>query len=172
MYDNKNSNTNNKNGNYSNNKNYQNKNNNYQNKSFDKPKFTAEFIEKGFRNDKGKLRPDLFSDEAKNIALQLARETTSSQLRSFYGEVKALQNRMEDEEESFEDILPFILMLKSKADYKYRNGKNQKIPQVFRDFIFAGVDEIKKINTKQGFDDFCYMFEAVVGFIYGINGGK
>ena len=127
-----------------------NKNNNYQNKSFDnRPKFTAEFIEKGFRNDKGKLRPDLFSDEAKNIALQLARETTSSQLRSFYGEVKALQNRMEDEEESFEDILPFILMLKSKADYKYRNGKNQKIPQVFRDFIFAGVDEIKKIKKSK-----------------------
>ena len=33
-----------------------NKNNNYQNKSFDnRPKFTAEFIEKGFRNDKGKF---------------------------------------------------------------------------------------------------------------------
>ncbi len=149
-----------------------NKNNSSSSYKNNKPEFTAVFTKKGFRNDIGKIRPDLFSDEAKDIAIQLARETTSSQLRSFYAEVKALQNRMEDEEENFEDILPFILMLKSKADYKYRNGKNQKIPQVFRDFIFAGVDEIKKINSKQGFDDFCYLFEAVVGFIYGINGEK
>ena len=162
---------------YDNNKSFSNnRNNNYPNKNFDnKTMFTAEFIKKGFRNDKGKLRPDLFSDEAKNIALQLTsgkKATTPTQLRAFYGEVKALQNRMEDEEESFEDILPFILMLKSKADYKYRNGNKQIIPQVFRDFIFAGVDEIKKVNTKQGFDDFCFLFEAVVGFVYGITGGE
>ncbi len=166
MYDNKNSNTNNKNGNYSNNNNYQNKNNNYQNKSFDKPKFTAEFIEKGFRNDKGKLRAELLSEEAKKIADIIAPRTNTTQLRAFYGEVKALQNRIEDEEESFEDILPFILMLKSKASYKY-GTKN--IPIEFRNFIFSVVDEIKKVNTKQAFEDFCYFFEAIVGFSYELK---
>ena len=57
---------------YDNNKSFSNnRNNNYPNKNFDnKTMFTAEFIKKGFRNDKGKLRPDLFSDEAKNIAVK------------------------------------------------------------------------------------------------------
>ena len=156
---------------YDNNKSFSNnRNNNYPNKNFDnKTMFTAEFIKKGFRNDKGKLRPDLFSDEAKNIALQLTsgkKPTTPTQLRAFYGEVKALQNRMEDEEESFEDILPFILMLKSKASYKY-GTKN--IPIEFRNFIFSVVDEIKKVNTKQAFEDFCYFFEAIIGFSYELK---
>lgn len=135
-------------------------------------RFSAKFQEKGFRDNNGRIRVDLFGEEAKDIAEILAKEITSSQLRAFYGEVKAIQNRIEDSEESFEDVLPFIVMLKSKADYKYRNGKSQKIPQTFRDFIFAGVDEVKKQGKKQAFDDFCYLFEAVVGFIYGINGGK
>ena len=34
------------------------------------------------------------------------------------------------------------------------------------------VDEIKRVGNQQAFEDFCLLFEAVVGFVYGINGGK
>ena len=136
------------------------------------PVFTAEFIGKGFRKEDGKLRTDLLGDEASKIAEQIARDLSASQLRAFYGEVKALESRLSDDGESYDDVFPFVLMLKSKAEYRYRAGKSSKIPKSFRDFIIKSVDEIKRVGNQQAFEDFCLLFEAVVGFVYGINGGK
>ena len=136
------------------------------------PVFTAEFIGKGFRKEDGKLRTDLLGDEASKIAEQIARYLSASQLRVFYGEVKALESRLSDDGESYDDVFPFVLMLKSKAEYRYRAGKSSKIPKSFRDFIIKSVDEIKRVGNQQAFEDFCLLFEAVVGFVYGINGGK
>ena len=140
------------------------------------PAFTAEFIGKGFRKEDGKLRTDLLGDEASKIAEQISNQISiklsTSQLRAFYGEVKALESRLSDDGESYDDVFPFVLMLKSKAEYRYRAGKSSKIPKSFRDFIIKSVDEIKRVGNQQAFEDFCLLFEAVVGFVYGINGGK
>ena len=144
------------------------------------PVFTAEFIGKGFRKEDGKLRTDLLGDEASKIAEQISNQISNqisiklstSQLRAFYGEVKALESRLSDDGENFDDVFPFVLMLKSKAEYKYRNGKGKNFPKSFRDFIVKSVDEIKRVGNQQAFEDFCLLFEAVVGFVYGINGGK
>lgn len=143
-------------------------------------KYNWEILDKGYFDEKGYLRKDLVVNEAEKIGKLFAQGSlnrydknntlSSSQLRNFFNEVKALDARVE--EDNFEENLPFILMLKSKASYAYRGGKSSKIPASFYEFLEKNVEVIQKrgdIDTFKGFVDF---FETVVGYFYGHGGDK
>lgn len=134
-----------------------------------------EFSKKGYVDSDEILRGDLITKEADEIGKHLVKaKLSNSQLRGFYNEVKALENKIGDKEENFPKNYPMILMMKSKAAYKC-GCKSSKIPLEFKDFIDENIDLIKKRNGggkgKQAFDNFVIFFEAVVGYFYG-HGGK
>lgn len=118
----------------------------------------------------GNIREDLLLDGAKRIAKLLERES-SSQIRQFFNEVKSLKFRIEDNKENFEKIYPNILILKSKAAYKYRNGNNKinKIKKEFNEFINVNVDIIKNNKNYETFEQFVTFFEVVAGYYYGLG---
>lgn len=126
-----------------------------------------EFKEKGFRNEKGNIRPELLLNEAKYIAEKFVEQKLSkTQLRAFYGEVKGIESRIENKE-SFEKNLYSILLLKAKAAYKFSSkGPQSKITKDFKSFIDVSVDIIAKSNSYEVFNDFCVFFEAIVGYFY------
>jgi CRISPR type III-A-associated protein Csm2 len=133
-----------------------------------------EFVEKGYTDEKGNLREELITTEAQDIAKKLYNQGLSnSQLRAFFNEVKAIKSRINESEELFEKNYPFILMLKSKAEYKYRNnGLKSKITKGFRDFINESVDYIKENKSLDTFENFVLFFEAIIGYFYGFGGGN
>lgn len=135
-------------------------------------------LESGYLDEEGNFKLELIEDEADKLGRLFANgglkkynnkeKLTKTQLRNFYNEVKALDARIN--EDNFEENLPFILMLKAKASYAHRGGKNKKIPESFRDFIVKNVDLISKEKTYESFDNFTTFFETVVGYFYGHGG--
>lgn len=90
----------------------------------------------------------------------------SAQLRRFYNEVKALEARIEAG--GFEANAPLVKMLRPKVAYACPQRKeNRKISESFARFLWKHIEHIR---SKQDFEDFCLMFEAVVGFFYGKGG--
>lgn len=147
---------------------YRNKYNN-QNNRFNKSQeeeLPTDFIEKGFKN----LREELILEETKEIARVFAnsKKLSTSQIRMFFNEVKALQSKIDGDVNNFERNYPFILMLKSKADYKYKNG-NGTISKSFRDFIYKSVDYIKENKSITTFENFCIVFETIIGYYAGFG---
>lgn len=119
-----------------------------------------------FRDEKGNLRRELLTTEAKSIAGNFEGSgLTNTQLRKFYNEVKALQAQIEategDDKEKFEKNEAMIAMLKSKVAYARYKPQGEKVDEL-KKFIDACVDNIK---TFQNFKDFTTFFEAVVGFV-------
>lgn len=133
------------------------------------PTLSKDFVVKGFTE----LREELMLNEARDIAKVFTdSKLSNSQLRAFFNEIKALQNKINKDEKLFEQNYPFILMLKSKAEYKYRNGQGAKITKPFRDFINESIDYIKDNKSVKTFDNFCILFETIVGYYYGFGGEK
>lgn len=90
------------------------------------------------------------------------RNLTSAQIRKFYGEVLAIEEKL-NVQKNFAIVHPQILMLKSKAAYA-ANPNNRKIPDSFKNWIFRMVDSIK---DERDFKAFKTIFEAIVGYFYG-----
>lgn len=93
-------------------------------------------------------------------------EISSSQLRKFFGEVKDLYRRLQQDPERWDrEIKPRFKKLRSMAMYLCPPERSkQKIPERFRDFIMACVE---RVQTKDEFCKFVLHFEALVGFMYG-----
>ena len=136
-------------------------------------------LESGYLDDEGRLKLELIEDEADKIGELLARgginkeiryeKLSSSQLRRFYNEVKALDAKID--KDNFHENLPFILMLKAKANYAYRGGGRQKkIPESFKDFIIKNVEVVSRERNFESFKKFTIFFETVVGYFYGHGG--
>ncbi len=101
------------------------------------------------------------------------RMVSSSQLRKFYNEVKALEKKLDNQ--PFAVVYPLIKMVKSKVAYATapsKIGSRDEIPlyKNFKDFLMESIDSIPEDGEKE-FRAFCTYFEAVVGYYYG-NGGK
>jgi len=122
-----------------------------------------------FFDEKGNIKRALLDEKASEWAKSFVRpsgrekELTSAQLRKFYNEFKALEKKVGNK--GFENTLPLIKMVKSKAAYS-ANPKNQKIPSRFKDFLWENIDAI---NEERDFKAFILLFEAVVGFCYGFG---
>ena len=91
------------------------------------------------------LKENLLTKEARDWAKKFIQprnrydKLTSAQLRKFYGEVKALETKIEAK--GFSQIKPLIKMLKSKAAYSCPiRGGNKKIPDEFKKFLDEMVD--------------------------------
>ena len=112
------------------------------------------------------IKEELVTAEAEKIANELVGDNPrkpdlkSSQLRKFYMEVKALEDRVKAEEK-FDRIKPLIKMLKVKVNYQRGRGL---VPPKFVEFITKCVDNV---NDREDFKDFVMHFEAVVGYYYG-----
>ena len=145
-------------------------NNSGKNNMQEEKKYDWYFIHHGFCNERGILREELITTEAKEIARDF-KNVTSTQLRAFFGEIKGFRNHIlgkEEgiQEEEFEKIYPLILMMKSKINY--RNEKEKKKLSPLKQFLDAGIERIQKENKLRrgckAFLDFSLFFETVVGY--------
>lgn len=123
-----------------------------------------------FLDTNGFIRTDLLDKEASKIADELSKTNLSThQVRKFYDEVKHYKARI-DKENNLPEMMPLIVMLKSKASYVFNKEKDRKKKdglKLLYDFICNGVGQVKDDNLelqKKKFDAFCLFFEAVYGF--------
>ena len=128
--------------------------------------------EKGYcENGSNILRKDLLSNEANQIVEQLSKisdtkkRLTTTQLRSFFGEVKKLSfkyegNKMNEEINS--RMVVDLLILKSKVEYK-----KDKISPEFRFFMNENLDIVINEGTIESYNNFVILFEVIIGLLYG-----
>jgi CRISPR-associated protein Csm2 len=97
-------------------------------------------------------------------------QVSSSQLRAFYGDVKALEQKIaQGGEGAFERYYYLVKMLKSKASYVQGKRSGGRVSETFRDYIHKCVDAIE---TEEDFKAFLKFFESTVGFYYGAGGER
>ncbi len=119
------------------------------------------------------LKESLLTTDAKNWVKKFLNpqerydpKLSSAQIRKFYSEVKSLEAKIEAK--GFNQIKPFIKMLKSKVAYSCPStGYGRKVPIEFRHYIDEMVDNIQ---DEKDFKAFVTTFEAIVGFFYGEGG--
>ncbi len=125
------------------------------------------------KNGERVVRADLMAEHAQAYGELFAsrnrrNQVSSSQLRAFYGDVKALEKKIEQGgEDAFDRFYYLIKMLKSKASYVQGKRTGGRVSKAFRDYIHACVDAIE---TKEDFEAFLKFFESTVGFYYGAGG--
>lgn len=101
----------------------------------------------------------------------------STQLRRFFSEIKEMYQRFqartagevasERREEIYQrDFAPLFKMVRSKVSYATRPGGQSSVPRDFAAFLTSGIDQV---NTADEFRLFALHFEAVVGFMYGLE---
>jgi len=115
-----------------------------------------------FYDEEGKVKAALYDTHAQEIANIFAnspKEMNSyTQLRHFYDEVISLQDKIEENPSSFEELLPVIRMLNAKA--AYAQGR-KKVSQAFVQFIS---ESLKQVKTPKDMKTFKTFFEAIMGF--------
>lgn len=119
----------------------------------------------------GNLKEVVLTSMAQKQAQKISESKIStSQLRAFFNEFKAINNRLDNSREKFSSIYPMILMIDSKI--AYRASKDKKMLE-FKAFINQGIAYIMEENKKgKGFEayrDFLMYFEAVIGYSYGLG---
>jgi CRISPR-associated protein Csm2 len=118
--------------------------------------------------DKKIIKANLFSEQAKTIADEVFKEKDNkknnpTQIRKFYDEILRLDSILktlsaEKQAEEFNKLLPYLMMLKSKAVYAQAR---ELVSKKFVEFIDKSLSQIK---TKNDFDAFTGLFEAFMGF--------
>lgn len=123
-----------------------------------------------FWKDKEKkiIDPTLFNKQAEKLADDVfaekdGKKNNPTQLRKFYDEVLNFSNILksmppEKQESEFDKLLPYIMMLNSKAAYA---EARDLISKNFKDFIS---NSLKQVETKEDFEAFLGLFEAFMGF--------
>jgi len=118
--------------------------------------------------DKKIIKADLFSEQAKKIAEEVFSEKDNkknnpTQIRKFYDEILRLDGILktlpvERQVEEFNKLLPYLMMLNSKAAYA---EARELVSKKFREFMGKSLSQIR---TKDDFDAFAGLFEAFMGF--------
>lgn len=135
------------------------------------------FFDSKLSDEKGYLKEDIITTIAENIAKVFAdvenrgfNKLSNSQLRAFFNEVKAINNRLNDKEENWDSVYPSILLIKSKIEY--RASKDSKMENL-KKFLLEAIKYIQGENKKgkgyKAFKDFVVFFEAIVGYSYGLG---
>lgn len=124
----------------------------------EQPKESLKSIELDYKED-----VELFNETAKYWAEKIPgsnpnpnKRMKSTQIRNFYDFVLDLNDRAE--KEPFGEVLPFVKMLNSKANY----AKERDVAS----FEFAEMISkcVSQVNTKEQLKTFKLFFEAVIGF--------
>ncbi|MFN3395984.1 MAG: type III-A CRISPR-associated protein Csm2 [Thermodesulfovibrionales bacterium] len=110
----------------------------------------------------------MFSEQARTIADEVFSEKDNkknnpTQLRKFYDEVLRFDSMLktipaEKQSEEFTKILPYLMMLNSKAAYA---EARELVSKKFREFLSKSLLQVK---TKDDFEVFSGLFEAFMGF--------
>jgi len=141
-------------------------------------KVNPDFIKGGYfetKNGKLVVRADLMAEHAQAYGELFASrdrrfQVSSSQLRAFYGDVKALEQKITQAGAgAFERFYYLVRMLKSKASYVQGKRSGGRVSEAFRDYIHKCVDAIE---TEDDFKAFLKFFESTVGFYYGAGGER
>ncbi|MFW5652926.1 MAG: type III-A CRISPR-associated protein Csm2 [Planctomycetota bacterium] len=125
--------------------------------------------------DPSKPKVDLLDDLAEKQAEALPGDLASNQVRRFFGDIKEMYNRFQNqtrtkrpkEKERIykESFAPLFKMLRSKVVYAKRaKGPLSGRSEGFADFLSHG---ISKVENAEQFRLFVMHLEAVVGFMYG-----
>jgi len=114
------------------------------------------------------IKADLFSEQARKIAEEIFSEKDNkrnnpTQIRKFYDEILRIDSILKslpEEKRSgeFSRLLPYLMMLNSKAAYA---EARELVSKKFREFINKSLSQIK---TKEDFDALAGLFEAFMGF--------
>lgn len=155
---------------------YQNNNGNRGTLSFsNKPRFAQNASNSAGKGDKEASRPlpefnlsnltkELFDSIADDCAKIIAnkedknyKKNQSTQIRRFYDEL-AMWNERADSDDKFEEILPFVYMIKSKV--AYAKGRDT-VDATFQNFISK---TISQINDRKTLNHAKLFMEAVMGF--------
>jgi len=129
-------------------------------------KYNWKKLDTDFLFDLGNINEKTFDVTAQKWALVIAnqgRGVEKNQLRNFYDKVLELYQKsvnMETEEYKTK-LLPFIKMLRSKVYYA-KNKENGKVNEAFVEFMEYGLNQID--SNKKKFENFKYLFEAIMGF--------
>ncbi len=121
------------------------------------------------------IRDDLMTTHAQAYGKLFAsrdrrNQVSSNQLRAFYGDVKALEQKIKQGGKgAFERFYYLVKMLKSKASYVQGKRTGGRVSEAFRDYVHTCVDAIE---TEDDFEAFLKFFESTVGFYYGAGGGR
>ena len=122
-----------------------------------------------FYDREGHVRPELFDTNAQTIAETLSqapRDANSyTQLRRFYDEVVDLNDRAEENQQAFGELLPVIRMLNAKA--AYAKGR-KKVDENFVRFVKTSIEQIQ---SPKDLHTFKTLFEAVMGFYKATSKG-
>lgn len=102
-----------------------------------------------------KVDPELFNETAKKIAVAID-GTKPTQIRNFYDYLLDLYDR--SKREDFVNILPFVKMMNSKANY----AKERRVASV--EFVAMIEKCVAGVKTKEQLEIFKLFFEAVIGF--------
>lgn len=115
-----------------------------------------------FRNEEDKIDPDLFDRTAKSVAKTISdcrrEQNKSTQLRRFYDELVMWEEKARQNEDKFDEYLPFVRMLKAKA--AYAEGR-KLVDGAFVDQVEQTIDFIKSTDDLRVAKLF---FEAFLGF--------
>ncbi len=112
----------------------------------------------------GRLRRELLTADAERWADRLynsGKGVSSTQLRKFFNEVKALQSRIEAE--GFEANDALVGMLKPKAAYALKRAEKKK-KGGYENLCNMIEQCVELCRSKDDFNDFALFFEAVMGF--------
>ncbi|NJN84997.1 MAG: type III-A CRISPR-associated protein Csm2 [Caldilineaceae bacterium] len=143
----------------------------------------------GFYDASGRVRPELFDQVARTLGRSFAQgdkrvRVSSSQLRGFYGDLKALEEKLREmsrdspESERNEGGITeavyhkneyLVRMVVPKVAYIQGKRTGGNVSQEFRDFIEKAIEQV---HSATDFTVFMRLFESVVGFFYGYNGGR
>jgi len=105
---------------------------------------------------------DITANKWSKVITNADRGVEKNQLRNFYDKVLELEEKSinVDENEFKIKVLPFVKMLNSKVVY----ASNKDQGKVNKAFVIFMQESLNQINSKASFQNFKYLFEAVVGF--------
>jgi CRISPR type III-A-associated protein Csm2 len=113
------------------------------------------------------LKTELLTNFANKLAEESAkRKLKINGLRNFYDAFKSFENRLNQAEtlakkqEVFRQQLPLIKMMKARVAHSLKKSP-PSIPDVFAAFLNQSIDII---STREDFDGFMIIFEAVAGW--------
>ncbi len=96
-------------------------------------KLPADYLNKGYFDDRGYLRAGIFKEEAKAVANVLASlKMTATSLRAFYNKLKAIENRYKSANNNFELVKPNLYAFERDVAYQVSRGV---VSEAFREFI-------------------------------------
>jgi len=137
------------------------------------------FLRKGYYDEHNNLRPEILDEKARELAKHFGPrggfdKVSSSQMRRFFGDVRELEEALEQKEVTFdsaneEELLGHLAMIKLlKSKLAYAKGRGN-ISAAFAKTLTEAIDQIK---TPRDFRAFVLFFESIMGFYYGEGGGR